>query len=79
MKGFAVNSDTQGDAAFYRGDYKAARSAYEQAALAAAKAKDREKMLIPKMNLARVSIAEGGRKPPSRIYALPSSRPIVSI
>jgi serine/threonine protein kinase/tetratricopeptide (TPR) repeat protein len=51
--------NTQGDAAFYRGDYKAARSAYEQAAQSAAKAKDREKNLIPKMNLARVSIAEG--------------------
>jgi tetratricopeptide (TPR) repeat protein/predicted Ser/Thr protein kinase len=62
LKNEGVRSDilnTQGDAAFYRGDYKAARSAYEQAALAAAKAKDREKMLIPKMNLARVSIAEG--------------------
>jgi tetratricopeptide (TPR) repeat protein/predicted Ser/Thr protein kinase len=51
--------NTQGDAAFYRGDYKAARGAYEQAIQAAAKTKDREKNLIPKMNLARVSIAEG--------------------
>jgi len=51
--------NTQGDAAFYRGDYKAARSAYEQAAQIAAKTKEREKILISKMNLARVSIAEG--------------------
>ena len=51
--------NSQGDVAYYRGDYKAARSAYEQAAQIAAKTKDREKILIPKMNLARVSIAEG--------------------
>jgi serine/threonine protein kinase/tetratricopeptide (TPR) repeat protein len=62
LKNESIHSEllnTQGDAAFYRGDYKAARSAYEQAAQAAAKAKDQEKVLIPKMNLARVSIAEG--------------------
>jgi tetratricopeptide (TPR) repeat protein/predicted Ser/Thr protein kinase len=51
--------NTQGDAAFYRGDYKAARSAYEQAAVAAAKTKDREPILITRMNLARVAIADG--------------------
>lgn len=51
--------NTQGDAAFYRGDYRAARSAYEQAEQAAAKSKDHEKTLIAKLNLARVSIAEG--------------------
>jgi serine/threonine protein kinase/tetratricopeptide (TPR) repeat protein len=51
--------NTQGDEAFYRGDYKAARSAYEQAAQAATKTKDREKILIAKANLARIPIAEG--------------------
>ncbi len=51
--------NTQGDEAFYRGDYKAARSSYEQAAQAAAKTKDREKILIAKANLARIPIAEG--------------------
>jgi eukaryotic-like serine/threonine-protein kinase len=51
--------NTQGDAAFYRGDYKVARSAYEQAALAAAKTKDREHALTARMNLARVAIADG--------------------
>ncbi len=51
--------NTQGDAAFYRGDFKAARTAYEQAALAASKSKDREKILITKMNLARLAVAEG--------------------
>jgi eukaryotic-like serine/threonine-protein kinase len=62
LKNESIQSEllnTQGDAAYYRGDYKAARSAYEQAAQVAAKTKDREKILIPKMNLARVSIAEG--------------------
>ncbi len=62
LKNESIHSDllnTQGDAAFYRGDYKAARGAYEQAALAAAKTRDLEKILLPKMNLARVSIAEG--------------------
>ncbi len=38
---------------------KSARSAYEQAALAAAKTKDRQNILIAKMNLARVAIADG--------------------
>jgi len=51
--------NTRGDVAFYRGDYKAARSAYEQAAQAAAKTKDQQNILIAKMNLARVAIAEG--------------------
>ena len=51
--------NTQGDVAFYRGDYKAARTAYEQAAAASAKRKDRENALIASMNLARVAIADG--------------------
>jgi serine/threonine protein kinase/tetratricopeptide (TPR) repeat protein len=62
LKNESVHSEllnTQGDVAFYRGDYKVARGEYEQAAQAAAKTKDREKILIPKMNLARISIAEG--------------------
>jgi serine/threonine protein kinase/tetratricopeptide (TPR) repeat protein len=52
-------SNTRGDAAYYRGDYKAAGSVYEQALQGATKAKDREKSLIAKANLARVAIAEG--------------------
>lgn len=62
LKNESVKSEllnTRGDAAYYRGDFKAARSAYEQAAVGAAKTKDRENSLIAKMNLARVSIAEG--------------------
>ena len=66
LKNESIRSEllnTQGDAAFYRGDYKAARSAYEQAAQTATKIKDREKTLVPKINLARVSIAEGRAQP----------------
>lgn len=51
--------NTRGDAAYYRGDYKVAGSAYEQALQGATKAKDREKILIAKANLARVTIADG--------------------
>jgi len=51
--------NTQGDVAYYRGDYKAAGSAYAQAALAATKNKDRENGLIARTNLARVAIADG--------------------
>jgi tetratricopeptide (TPR) repeat protein/TolB-like protein/predicted Ser/Thr protein kinase len=62
LKNESIHSEllnTQGDAAFYRGDYKAARSSYELAGLTAAKTKDREKILIARMNLARVAIADG--------------------
>jgi len=51
--------NTRGDVAFYHGDLKAARSAYEQAAGIAAKGKEKDKLLIAKMNLARVALAEG--------------------
>jgi eukaryotic-like serine/threonine-protein kinase len=60
--------NTRGDAAFYRGDYKAAGTAYEQAAQAASVAKDREKGLIAKTNLAHIAIADG--RPQSAISAL---------
>jgi tetratricopeptide (TPR) repeat protein len=63
LKNETVHSEllsTQGDVAYYQGDYKAAKRAYEQAAVAAAKSKDRENVLIARMNLARVAIAEGG-------------------
>jgi tetratricopeptide (TPR) repeat protein len=49
----------QGEVAFYRGDLKAARTAYSQALSYATKSKDREKALVAKLNLARLSIAEG--------------------
>jgi len=49
----------QGDAKYYAGDPKGARSAYEQALRSATQAKDRDKILLAKMNLARVTIADG--------------------
>ena len=51
--------NTQGDVAYYSGDWKAARGFYEQAAAAAARAKDRDKATIARLNLGRVSVAEG--------------------
>ncbi|MGC2853022.1 MAG: tetratricopeptide repeat protein [Candidatus Acidiferrum sp.] len=50
---------TKGDVAFYGGDLKGARAAYEQSAALSAKEKDKEGALIAKMNLARVSMSEG--------------------
>jgi serine/threonine protein kinase/Tfp pilus assembly protein PilF len=52
-------SNTQGDVAYYSGDFKAARGFYEQAAAAAAHGKDRDKAAIARLNLGRVSVAEG--------------------
>jgi serine/threonine protein kinase/tetratricopeptide (TPR) repeat protein len=65
-------SDVQGDVAFYRGDLKAARSAYEQSLRAANQAKDRAPILTAKLNLDRVLIAEGRAQ-----AALPDLRSIV--
>jgi tetratricopeptide (TPR) repeat protein len=62
LKNDSANSEllnTQGDAAFYRGDLKAAKAGYEQAASAAVRGKDRDRALIARMNLARVALAEG--------------------
>jgi tetratricopeptide (TPR) repeat protein/predicted Ser/Thr protein kinase len=62
LKNAAVQSDllsTQGDVHFYRGDLKTAKSAYEQALRAASQAKARDKMLVSKLDLAEVAIAEG--------------------
>jgi tetratricopeptide (TPR) repeat protein/predicted Ser/Thr protein kinase len=62
LKNESIHSEllnTQGDVAFYRGDYNGARRAYEQAASTAAKSKDLQKNLVARINLARVSIAEG--------------------
>ena len=62
LKNESANSDlynAQGDVAFYRGDLKAARAAYLQALSSATKSKDREKIVVAKLNLARLGIAEG--------------------
>jgi eukaryotic-like serine/threonine-protein kinase len=57
LQGDLLNA--QGDVAIYRGDTKAARAAYEQALAAATRGKARDKMMISKLNLAKVTIAEG--------------------
>jgi tetratricopeptide (TPR) repeat protein len=44
---------------FYRGDFKSAKPAYDQALRAASQGKERDKVLVAKLNLARVAIAEG--------------------
>ena len=49
----------QGDAAYYRGDWKSARALYEQALQAGTQSKEPDKVLIAKFNLARLSIQEG--------------------
>ena len=62
LKNDSIRSEllnTRGDAAYYRGDFKAAATFYEQAAQAAAKAKDREKTLIVKTNQSRLAISQG--------------------
>ncbi|HUE43093.1 MAG TPA: tetratricopeptide repeat protein [Candidatus Sulfotelmatobacter sp.] len=62
LKNESANSEllnTQGDVAYYSGDWKAARGFYEQAAAAAGRAKDRDRSTISRLNLGRVSVAEG--------------------
>ena len=49
----------QGDAAYYRGDSKSASSLYEQALQAAAHSKEPDRILLAKINIAKVAIQEG--------------------
>jgi tetratricopeptide (TPR) repeat protein len=49
----------QGDLSFRNGDLKSARSQYEQALQVASRISDREKVLISKLNLAKVTVAKG--------------------
>jgi tetratricopeptide (TPR) repeat protein len=58
----AQTLDFQGDAFFYRGDFKSARSLYEQASRAAANSKEPDKILIVKTNLAKVDVQDGHGK-----------------
>jgi len=51
--------NTQGDVLFYRGDFKAAKGLYQQGLQAASRSKAEEGILLSKLNLARVAIAEG--------------------
>jgi tetratricopeptide (TPR) repeat protein len=61
----------QGDAAFYRGDFKSARNLYGQALQASAGTKDRGKVLESKIGLAIVAIKEGhSREAISSLHSL---------
>jgi serine/threonine protein kinase/tetratricopeptide (TPR) repeat protein len=51
--------NTQGDLAFFSGDNKTAKEQYQQALQLATRAKAPETVLISRLNLARVGIAEG--------------------
>ena len=49
----------QGDAAYYRGDAKSAGVLYQQALQAATQSKEPDKVLVAKINLAKVAIQQG--------------------
>jgi len=51
--------NTRGDLSFYSGDFKAAKSLYQQSLQIASRAKAQENTLVAKLNLAEVAIAEG--------------------
>jgi len=62
LKNESLNSQillSRGNAAFYQGDLKSARGFYQQAVVAASKAKTLDTLLVARTNLARVAIAEG--------------------
>jgi tetratricopeptide (TPR) repeat protein len=62
MKNDGMVSQTlafQGDAAYYRGDSKSARAFYEQALEAATRSKEPDRVLLAKVDLARVALQEG--------------------
>jgi eukaryotic-like serine/threonine-protein kinase len=51
--------NTQGDVQYYRGDFAAARPLYEQAVKAAMRGSEQKMVLISKLNLARLTAAQG--------------------
>jgi tetratricopeptide (TPR) repeat protein/predicted Ser/Thr protein kinase len=58
----------QGDNSFYRGELKTARSLYEQALRTASKKADRNQLLVSKLNLSKVYLAE--EQPQSALVTL---------
>ena len=50
---------SEGDEAYYRGDYKSARSSYQRALDAAQRAKSREDVITAQFSLARIQLQEG--------------------
>jgi len=49
----------QGDSFFWRGDFTSARGLYDQALQAGSRSKDRSKVLLSKVNLAKVAVKDG--------------------
>lgn len=52
-------ANSRGDTAYYQGDLKSARSAYEQSVRVASHAADKDVLLRAKLNVARVSLDDG--------------------
>src|SRR5262249_15606665 len=51
--------NNRGDAAYYQGDLKSARSSYEQALQSASHSSDKDALLRSRIDLAKVEISEG--------------------
>ena len=51
--------DAQGDAAFYQGDLKSARSSYEQASRLSSHTSDRDAALTARLDLAKLAVSDG--------------------
>jgi eukaryotic-like serine/threonine-protein kinase len=67
----AETLDFQGDASFYQGDFKTARSRYEQSLQFANRSKDAQKVLLAKLGLAKVEVREkNGRQAVSEFQKL---------
>ena len=62
----------QGDAFFYQGNFNAAHSLYEQALQAATRSKERERILLAKIDLAKVDVREKNAR-----QALPNLRGLI--
>ena len=54
----AETQGVQGDASFFRGDFKSAHASYAQALQAATRSKEPDTILIAKANLAKVAVQE---------------------
>jgi len=52
-------SNSQGDVAFYHGDFRGAKISYEQALRLASHTSDKDVLLTSKLNLARLAVADG--------------------
>jgi serine/threonine protein kinase/tetratricopeptide (TPR) repeat protein len=61
LKNDSLTSDilnTQGEVLFYRGDFKAANDLYQQGLQAASRGKSQDRILLSKLNLAKVAVAQ---------------------